>query len=66
MSNVSSWLKKVLGIPENKIADTEIIAALSEQVARGKVGDLLKKLPDNVFASMYAAFDAEAVRRGQR
>lgn len=64
-----SWLSKILnkkaGIPEVNLSKDKdaLVAALAEEVARGKTGELLRKLPDNVFYSLFTAFKDEATRR---
>lgn len=64
MSNLSSWLKRAFGVPEVKLQETtDIVAQLSEQVARGKAAELVAKLPDKVFQSLYLVFAEESVRR---
>ena len=65
-SKLSQWLNKTLGLPIVRIPGIdETIAGLAEQVARGNVSKLVKKLPDAIFYSMLTAFKLEAIRRSQ-
>lgn len=66
-SKFSIWLNKKLGLPVVRLSGIdEIVGALAEQVAKGKSAEIVKKLPDMVFISLYRVFQDEAKQRESR